>query len=81
MNATKRTSHATCRGDVVQCARCGHACAVAAWRATPRQHALTRADLAGVVTEWPAGVTVEVRACAACGGAIARAVPDAATAA
>jgi hypothetical protein len=40
----------------------------------PPQHALTRADLAGVVTEWPAGLTVEVRACTACGRPIARAV-------
>jgi hypothetical protein len=40
----------------------------------PAQKELTRADLAGVVTAWPAGITVEVRACAACGSPIARAV-------
>jgi hypothetical protein len=82
MNARSTSMRAAGRGDVVQCARCGHACAVAAWRAMPPQHALGRADLAGVVTEWPAGVTVEVRACAACGRPIARVVAtDAATAA
>ena len=75
MNARARSGHGAGRADVVQCARCGHACAVTAWRAMPAQHALTRADLAGVVTEWPAGLTVEVRACAACGRPIARAVP------
>ena len=74
MNARARSAHASVRADVVQCAACGHACAAAAWRAMPAQHALTRADLAGVVTEWPAGLTVEVRACAACGRPIARAV-------
>jgi hypothetical protein len=74
MSARAKGTHGAERRDVVQCARCGHACAVATWRALPRQHALTRADLAGVVTEWPSGMTVEVRACASCGRPMARAV-------
>lgn len=57
---------------VVQCARCGHACPVEAWRALPRQHALARDDLARLVSDWPEGLTVEVRACRGCGGPVAR---------
>lgn len=57
---------------LVRCARCGHACPVDAWRALPRERTLTRADVAGYVSEWPANAVVEVRPCAGCGGAIAR---------
>jgi hypothetical protein len=59
-------------GDVVRCPRCGHASAADAWRALPKERTLTRADLAGCVSEWPADAVVEVRACRGCGGAIAR---------
>jgi hypothetical protein len=58
--------------QVVTCARCGHACPAAAWRALPRERTLTRADLAGYVSDWPVNAVVEVRSCAGCGGAIAR---------
>jgi hypothetical protein len=58
--------------DVVQCARCGHACAMDAWRAQPPHRTLTRADLAENLAACPDGAVVEVRACRACGGAIAR---------
>ena len=62
------------RRDVVQCARCGHACSTETWRAQPRDQSLGRHELARVVSDWPEGVTVEVRACRGCGGAIARVV-------
>jgi hypothetical protein len=57
---------------LVRCARCGHACSADAWHALPRERTLTRADLAGCVSEWPVNAVVEVRPCAGCGGAIAR---------
>jgi hypothetical protein len=66
------TNAAPKQARIVQCARCGHTCGLDAWRALPRERTLTRADLARYVSEWPGGVTVEVRACAGCGGPIAR---------
>ncbi len=57
---------------VVQCARCGHACSVDAWRARPVVRTLTCLDLAGYVSEWPVHVSVEVRSCGACGEPMAR---------
>jgi hypothetical protein len=56
----------------VRCARCGYACAASAWGALPKERTLTPADVAGYVSAWPANAVVEVRACAGCGGAIAR---------
>ena len=58
--------------NIVQCARCGHACAADSWRAQPTAKTLTRADLAGCVSGWPDDEVVEVRDCVLCGGAIAR---------
>lgn len=58
--------------QLVRCARCGHACPAAAWRALPTERTLTYADVAGYVSDWPANAVVEVRACTGCGGAIAR---------
>ena len=58
--------------DVVQCARCGHACDADAWRARPAERTLTGADSAGTVSGWRDDEVVEVRGCAGCGGAIAR---------
>jgi hypothetical protein len=63
---------ATSSSSVVQCARCGHACPAETWRAQPAQQTLTRDDLAGCVVAWPEDAVVEVRACAVCGGGIAR---------
>jgi hypothetical protein len=74
MRSTAVTMRSFERRDVVQCARCGHACSTDAWRALPREQALTRDDLARVVSDWPDGVTVEVRACKGCGAALARVV-------
>ncbi len=78
MRARPAAVRAPARRDLVQCARCGHACTADAWRALPREQTLTREDLARVVSDWPDGLTVEVRACRGCGGAIARAVRAAA---
>jgi hypothetical protein len=74
MSAEAVTMRAVARRDVVQCGRCGHACSADAWRTLPREQALTRDDLARVVSDWPDGVTVEVRACGGCGAPVARAV-------
>jgi hypothetical protein len=74
MSAAAAVTSSAPRRDVVQCARCGHACSADAWRALPRAQALTRDDLARVVSDWPDGVTVEVRPCRGCGAALARAV-------
>jgi hypothetical protein len=59
---------------IIKCARCGHACPADAWRALPTERRLTRADVAGYVSDWPANAVVEVRPCAGCGGAIARTI-------
>jgi hypothetical protein len=58
--------------EVIRCARCGHACAADAWLTQPPVRTLTRADLGACVTQWPSDAVVEVRACAGCGGAMAR---------
>jgi hypothetical protein len=58
--------------EVVRCARCGYACSADVWRELPKERTLTSADLGGCVSEWPANAVVEVRACAGCGGAMAR---------
>jgi hypothetical protein len=42
------------------------------WRALPKQRILTSADLSDCVSVWPPDAVIEVRACARCGGAIAR---------
>jgi hypothetical protein len=60
------------RAGVVQCARCGHACAAESWRAQPMQTTLTGADLAACVVAWPEDSVVEVRGCPGCGTSIAR---------
>jgi hypothetical protein len=58
--------------DVVQCARCGHACAADSWRSRPTERTLTSSDLAGCVVAWPDDAVVEVRGCPSCGASIAR---------
>jgi hypothetical protein len=58
--------------DIVRCARCGYTCPADAWRALPKERTLTRTDVRECVSTWPADAIVEVRACAGCGGQIAR---------
>jgi hypothetical protein len=69
--AMETEAQAHTRGSV-RCARCGHSCALDAWRALPVQRTLTSVDLGACVSTWPAGAVVEVRACTGCGAAIAR---------
>ena len=58
--------------NVVRCARCGHESTAEEWRARPSVRTLTSAELVGHVKPWPADAVVEVRACAGCGGSMAR---------
>jgi hypothetical protein len=62
--------------NFVRCSRCSRAWPLHAWRALPKQRTLTRADLTGYVSAWPADVVVEVRTCGGCGAAIARRAGD-----
>ena len=62
--------------EEVRCARCGHTCSAASWRALPRQRTLRPDELAGYVSRWPLDAVVEVRACSGCGSAMARRAPS-----
>ena len=59
---------------VVHCARCGRSWMPEVWRELPVEQTLEPRDLAGYVSAWPDGATVQIRACTGCGLRIARRV-------
>lgn len=61
------------KGAACRCGRCGASYERAAFMDLAPVRTLESTDLAGhVVVSWPAGVTVDVRACARCSTPIAR---------
>jgi hypothetical protein len=76
-HAARRTHEAMpndARPPAGPCAACSEGHSAAAWRDLPRICTLGQAELVPFVIGWPEGRVVEVRACSACGRAIARSV-------
>ena len=63
---------ANARSSALHCFRCGKAYGQAQWQALPLVKRLEARDLASLVDPWPENLTVEVRACAACGRGLSR---------
>jgi hypothetical protein len=55
-----------------RCGRCGASYDLDALDALAHLHTVGEAEIASIATRWPAGVVVDVRACARCASPIAR---------
>ena len=54
------------------CSQCRHEYSGAAWAALPVVQTLTGRELGAYVSAWQEAHVIEVRACAVCGGTMAR---------